>query len=90
MQITGEIKRILDIEEVSESFKKREFDVVTNDQYPQVLRVQVVQDKCSILDSFSEGQSVQVSINLKGREWTNPSGEIKVFNTIESWKIDAI
>ena len=33
------------------------------------------------------GDKVDISINLRGREWTNPQGEVKVFNTIEAWKV---
>lgn len=90
MKITGTIKRILEVDQVNDSFKKQEFDIVTDDQYPQIIRAQLVQEKIALLDSFNEGDSVQISINLKGREWTNPEGQIRVFNTVEAWKIDKL
>jgi hypothetical protein len=31
---------------------------------------------------------VEVSFNLRGREWTSPQGEVKFFNTIEAWRIE--
>ena len=34
------------------------------------------------------GDEVTAHINLRGREWTNPQGEVKYFNTIEAWKLD--
>jgi hypothetical protein len=33
------------------------------------------------------GDNVKVDINLRGREWTNPQGEVVYFNTIQGWRI---
>ena len=49
--------------------------------------VEFVQDKSDLLDSFSVGQPVKIGINLRGREWVNPQGEIKYFNSIQGWRI---
>ena len=72
---------------VSDKFSKREFVIQTEEQYPQQIQLQLSQDKCSLLDSFTLGQVVEVDYNLRGRKWTNPQGEDKYFNTIEAWKI---
>ena len=87
-KVTGNIKAIFDTNVVSDKFQKREFVVTTNDQYPQDILIQVTQDKCGLLDSFKVGQNVDVSINLRGREWTSNDGTVKYFNTIEGWKIE--
>lgn len=88
MEIQGTIKEIRNTETVgSNNFQKRDLILVTNEQYPQTLCIQFVQDKCSILDSFGIGEMVTVSINLKGREYISPIGEIKYFNTIQGWRI---
>ena len=79
----GEIKTFGDA-----GFKVVKFVVETADQYPQVLELQCTQDKADNLIKFNKvGDNVDCSINLRGREWTNPQGEVKVFNTIEAWKI---
>lgn len=62
--------------------------VTTEEQYPQHILVEFVQDKCDLLDQFKEGQQVKVSINLRGREWVNPQGETKYFNSIQGWRIE--
>jgi hypothetical protein len=49
---------------------------------------QATQDKCSMLDNYNVNDQVEVSFNLRGREWTSPQGEIKYFNTIEAWRIE--
>jgi hypothetical protein len=56
--------------------------------YPQDIMFQLTQDKCSLLDAFMEGQQVEVSFNLKGREWTSPQGEVKYFNTLEAFRVE--
>jgi len=88
-QLTGKLKKIDPIVKVSEKFSKREF-VITDEssQYPQDILFQSVQDKCTLLDTFKVGDVVQVSFNLRGREWTSPQGEVKYFNTMEAWRIE--
>jgi membrane carboxypeptidase/penicillin-binding protein len=89
MQVSGKIKVIQAIEEKG-TFKSRNVVVTTEEQYPQHIAIQFVQDKCSILDSYAVGQSVEVSINLRGREWVDPQGVSKYFNTIQGWKINKV
>ena len=88
MEVTGKIKMIDQTKEVgSGGFKKRDIVVTTDEQYPQHILVQFVQDKCNLLNSFQVGEQVKIDINLRGREWTNPQGEIVYFNTIQGWRI---
>ena len=88
MEVTGKIKMIDQTKEVgSGGFKKRDIVVTTDEQYPQHILVQFVQDKCDLLNSFQVGEQVNIAINLRGREWTNPQGEIVYFNTIQGWRI---
>ena len=88
-QITGKIHVINDVQQVSASFKKREFvlEYASNPMYPQYPVFQLVQDKTEMLDSFNVGDTVKVEFNLNGREWTSPQGEIKYFNSLDSWRM---
>lgn len=88
MELLGKIKVINAEQQVSATFKKREFVVTSSEQYPQHILLELNQDKCDLLNSYSVGQDVKVSINLRGRSWTNPQGEEKFFNTIQAWKIE--
>lgn len=90
MEIQGTIKLIGETKTVGNNFNKRELVITTEEQYPQTILVEFVQDKCQILDKYKVGQKVKIGINLRGREWINPQGEAKYFNTIQGWKIDAI
>tara|TARA_B000000477_G_scaffold12998_1_gene11096 strand:+ start:57 stop:434 length:378 start_codon:yes stop_codon:yes gene_type:complete len=91
MEIQGSIKVIGEVQEISATFKKRELVVTTEEQYPQTISVEFVQDKTDLLNNFKLGQNVKVNINLRGREWENPeTKKIKYFNTIQGWRIELL
>jgi len=87
MEIKGTIKVIKDIQQVSANFQKREFVIETDEQYPQTIALELQGSNVDIIDAYAVGESVTVSIGLKGREWINPQGEAKYFNTIVAWRI---
>jgi hypothetical protein len=62
---------------VSEKFSKRELVMVDNsdDKYPQYVSFEFTQDKTSLLDSVMEGQEIELSFNLRGREWKIDGGQ---------------
>ena len=91
MQVQGSIKVIGEVQEISATFKKRELVVSTDEQYPQTLSIEFIQDKTDLLNKFEIGQNVKVGINLRGREWENPqTKEIKYFNSIQGWRIELL
>jgi hypothetical protein len=91
MEVTGRVKMIDQTKEVgSGGFKKRDIVVTTDEQYPQHILVQFVQDKCDLLNNFQVGEQVKIDINLRGREWTNQQGETVYFNTIQGWRIGKV
>ncbi|CAL2056971.1 DUF3127 domain-containing protein [Tenacibaculum sp. 190524A05c] len=89
MEVIGKIKIINETQTFgSNGFRKREVVVTTDEQYPQMLMIEFVQDKCDLLNNFQVGQDVKVSINLRGREWINPEGKAMYFNSIQGWRIE--
>ena len=89
--LKGTIKAIKDTQQVSDKFRKREFVVSDNDaQYPQVIQFELTQDRCSAIDGYNVGDEVQVTFNIRGREWTSPQGEVKYFVSLNAWKIDRL
>jgi len=88
MVVSGKVRSVGSTQQVSASFKKRELVVSTEEQYPQHILIEFAQDKCDLLNNLQVGQQVNVSINLRGREWINPQGETKYFNSIQGWKVD--
>jgi len=89
MEIKGKIKKISDTVQISDRFRKREFVVeyASNPDYPQPLQFEMVQDRCELLDPFEVGQEVEIFFDLRGREWTNPQGDVKYFNSLQAWKL---
>lgn len=91
MEIQGRIKQIFPSQIIGQNgFEKRDLVIITEDIYPQTIIIQFTQQRCDLLDSLQVGQRVKVYVNIRGREWTNPQGETKYFNTIEGWKIEVI
>lgn len=89
MEVQGKIKMIDETKTYGNNgFRKRELVVTTEEQYPQHIMIEFVQDKTDLLNNFQVGQNVKVSINLRGREWVNPQGETKYFNSIQGWRIE--
>lgn len=90
MEIQGKIKMIDETKTYGNNgFRKREMVITTEEQYPQHILVEFVQDKTDLLNNYQVGQNVKVSINLRGREWVNPQGETKYFNSITGWRIES-
>jgi hypothetical protein len=87
MEVIGKIKVIGNIQQVTDSYKKRELVVTTAEQYPQHILIEFGQDKCDLLNNYAIGDEVKVGINLRGREWVNPEGVSKYFNSVQGWKI---
>lgn len=91
MEVQGKVKMIGQTQTFGNNgFRKREIVVTTEEQYPQHIMVEFVQDKVDLLNNFQVGQAVKISINLRGREWVNPQGETKYFNSIQGWRIEAL
>jgi hypothetical protein len=90
-QIKGKLVVKGDTTKVSDKFTKRTFVLLTEEdsKFPQYIELQLVQDKCSLIDNISIGDIIDAEYSLRGRSWLSPKGETKYFNTIEAWKITA-
>jgi hypothetical protein len=84
--IKGAIKLINPIKVISDKFSVREFVVTTPDaKYPQDILFQTINDKMDVLESLGVGQQVEVSYNVRGREFNG-----RYYNTLDAWKIEVI
>lgn len=90
MLVEGKIVEKYDTQTIKETFKKREFvlEFAENPQYPEFVKFELIQSNCEQLDSMEVGDHVTVNFNLKGRKWTDPSGEVKYFNSLQAWRLD--
>lgn len=81
--LKGAVKLINEVKVISDKFSVREFVVTTPDaKYPQDIIFQTTNDKTAILDSIGVGQEVEVSYNLRGREFNG-----RYYNTLDAWKV---
>ncbi|MBU2019415.1 MAG: DUF3127 domain-containing protein [Bacteroidetes bacterium] len=88
-KINGIVKLVKNEEVISDKFKKREFVLTdASSMYPQDILFQLTQDKTNLVDGLQANDQIEVSFNLRGREWTSPQGEVKYFNTLEAWRIE--
>jgi len=85
MEVSGTIKLIREKVEFDSGFVKRAFVLTTDDKYPQDLEIEFMKEKVSELDKFSEGDAVEVAINLRGREYQG-----KYYTNITGWKISLL
>lgn len=80
---SGKIEKIFDTEQKSAKFQTRDFVIEVSDgQYPQMVKFQIVQDKVSLVDAFKEGDMVDVDFDLRGREWNG-----KYFTNLQAWRV---
>lgn len=90
MELQGIIKKLGEVQTFASGFQKREMVIVTEEQYPQPISIEFLKEKGDLLNSLKEGDKVKVSINIGGREWTSPQGEVKYFNSITGWKVENV
>jgi hypothetical protein len=92
IEATGKLHTIFETKEVSARFTKREFvvELADNPKYPQTVLFQLSGDRCAMLDDLRIGDEVRIEFSLRGREWRSPSGEVKYFNSLDAWKVEAV
>lgn len=89
-EVNGKLHKKFDTVKVSDRFQKREFVLEIEDgAYPQLIKFQMTQDRCDALDKVQENDMIKVSFNLKGREYTNPKGEIIYFTNLDAWRVES-
>ena len=88
-EIKGKIHKIFDTQQVTDSFKKREFVIEAQDgNYAQFVKLQLTQDRCDLMDAHNEGQEVNVFFNITGKEYMK-NGEAIYFTNLNAWRITA-
>jgi hypothetical protein len=92
MEIKGKVHEVSPTAQVTDSLKKRELilEYIENPQYPEYLKFEAIQDRCSLLDNTKVGDDVEVFFNLKGRPWTDKTGKKSYFNSLQLWKVNVL
>jgi len=93
MELTGKLIVINPTQQITETFKKREFvieksETAPNGQvYTDYIKMQFIQNKCDLLDAFVTGQEVTVAFNVKGSKYEK-EGNVNYFVNLQAWKIE--
>lgn len=92
MNIKGKIKEIFKTNQIKETFRKREFVVeyADNPNYPQMLKFELVNDNCSMIDGYQIGDEIEIDFDIRGREWINPKGEKVYFTSLSAFRLRKI
>ena len=92
MEIRGKVHEIGDVQQVTDTFKKRDLIVqyAENPQFVEYIRFEATQDRTSLFDNLSVGEDVEVSFNLRGRPWTNREGVTTYFNSLVAWRVNKV
>ena len=89
-EVIGKLYKKFDTVQIKETFKKREFVLEIEDgNYTDYIKFQLLQDKCSVLDPFAEGDELKVHFNLKGRPYNNRQGGVTYFTNLNAWRIES-
>jgi len=85
-EIEGKLHKTFETEKKTQTFEAREFVIlISEENYPQYIKFQLVNDRCTLLDKFREGDQIKVYFDLRGREWNE-----KYFTNLNAWKIEAV
>ena len=90
LSIEATIKKIFETVQITEKFQKREFIAETGDQYPQLIKFELTQDKTNLLDDIKRQVKAKIFFNLRGREFQNKEGKTAYFNSLNVWKIQIL
>lgn len=93
LEVTGKLLVKYDTQQVSERFKKREFvmelaEEINGNTYTNYAKMQLVQNKCEIIDKFNEGDQIKVSFNIKGNKWEK-DGRVNFITNLDAWRVEA-
>ena len=92
LEVTGKLIEKYDTQNVSERFRKREFvlelaDEINGNVYTNYAKMQLVQNKCDILDRFNVGDVLKVSFNIKGTRYEK-DGRTNYFSNLDAWRVE--
>ena len=83
-EMTGTVKKVMDLQVFDTGFTKKQFVITTDDQYPQDVQFDTVKDKTSLCDKLKVGQKVTVSFDVRGNEYNH-----RFYVNLNCWKINA-
>ena len=92
LEVTGKLIEKYDTNVVSDKFRKREFvlelsEEINGNIYTSYAKMQLVQNKCDIIDRFNIGQQLKVNFNIRGTRYEK-EGKVSYFSNLDAWRIE--
>ncbi|HMX04892.1 MAG TPA: DUF3127 domain-containing protein [Chitinophagales bacterium] len=93
-ELTGKVLEIFPTQEVSATFKKREFVIEKSESsgdrtFTDFIKFQLIQDRCALADNFKIGDEVKVTFNIKGSKWEK-EGRTNYFTNLDVWRLERV
>ena len=95
-EVQGQVHSIGETTEYGNNgFTKREFVIKLtgegeNSTYPNHVALELIKDKCAVMDSYKVGDEVIAQFNLSGRLWSGNGKPEKCFVSLQAWKVDYV
>ena len=93
-ELSGKLLELFPPQEVSATFKKREFvvektETASDRVFTDTIKFQLIQDRCALLDAYKVGDDVKVTFNIKGSKWEK-EGRTSYFVNLDVWKMEKL
>lgn len=94
LEIKGKLIAKLGTQQISEKYKKQEFvieisEVISGNTYTNYAKMQLVQNKCALIDTINIGSDIKVHFNIKGNKWEK-DGKVNYITNLDAWKIEVV
>lgn len=93
LSVVGLVHGVGETQQITDTFKKRDLIlkiVDENPQFEEFVKFEATNDRTTLFDKVSEGDSVEISFNLRGRPWTNKDGVTSYFNSLVAWRVSPL
>ena len=92
-EIVGKLIFKEETQHISDRFQKREFVIEVenekNSQWNDFVKVQLIQDRCDLLENIDLNENIKVYFNIRGRKLEN-KGQVSYFTNLEGWRIEKV
>ena len=68
-ELNGIIKLLGEKQTFQSGFEKREFVITTQEQYPNNIKLECINDKIGLLDALKQGDKINVKFRIRGNEY---------------------
>lgn len=93
LEVTGRLHAKFPTQQIKDNFSKREFVLELTDESPTGMvftnyaSFQLVNQSCSVIDQFQEGEMLKVNFNIRGNRWER-DGQVKYITNLNAWRVE--